>query len=170
MTILSSGERDRLDTALRDVASAAGIDPAGAVLLRYTMNAVYKLPAANLVLRIAPVANRLTVHRVTKIAHRLAELDLPTVRLAPGLQEPIETSGWAATAWTTSRRSPGNVTGKPNLPVRCWHSTRSTISDSRSHNGIPSAARSLASSRRGSSGRRTRHLKTWAADQVGLEP
>ncbi|MEU4293204.1 aminoglycoside phosphotransferase family protein [Kribbella sp. NPDC026596] len=100
MTILSCDERDRLDAALHEVAAKAGIDPTDARLLRYTMNAVFYAPAADVVLRIAPADNVREVRQVAAVATRLAELDLPTVRLAPGFEEPIETSAWAATAWT----------------------------------------------------------------------
>lgn len=170
VTTLSSGERDRLDTALRDIAGAAGIDPAGAVLLRYTMNAVYKLPAANLVLRIAPAANRSTVRRVTKIAHRLAELDLPTARLAPGVPEPIETPNWAATAWTYLPQIPGQRHRQAELaqPLLAIHSLHDLgfplpqwdpVSRAQSRLEIAAAAQD----------EELDHLQTWAKGKVGLD-
>ncbi|WP_406048329.1 aminoglycoside phosphotransferase family protein [Kribbella sp. NBC_00889] len=170
MTTLSSGERDRLDTALRDIAGAAGIDPAGAVLLRYTMNAVYKLPAASLVLRIAPAANRSTVHRVTKIAHRLAELGLPTVRLAPGLEQPIETPDWTATAWTYLPQIPGQRHRQAELahPLLAFHSLNDL--------GFPlpqwdpiSRAQSRLETAAAARGDQLIYLQTWAASQVRLD-
>lgn len=100
VTTLSCGERDRLNTALHEIAAAAGIDPTGARLLRYTMNAVFYVPAADVVLRIAPADHVGEVRQTAAVASRFAELNLPTVRLAPGLREPIETSAWMATAWT----------------------------------------------------------------------
>lgn len=169
MTTLSSGERDRLDTALRDIARVAGIDPAGAVLLRYTMNAVYKLPAANLVLRVAPVANRLTVHRVTRIALRLAELDLPTVRLAPGLQEPIETSGWAATAWTYLPQISGQRHRQAELarPLLAFHSLNDLGFSLPQWDPISRAQSRLETAAAARDGDLD-YLQTWASDQVGL--
>ncbi|WP_329484200.1 aminoglycoside phosphotransferase family protein [Kribbella sp. NBC_01484] len=170
MTTLSSGEHDRLDTALRDIASAAGLDPAGAVLLRYTMNAVYKLPAANLVLRIAPAANRSTVYRVTKIAHRLAELDLPTVRLAPGLQEPIETPDWAATAWTYLQQIPGKRHRQAELarPLLAFHSLNDLGFPLPQWDPISRAQSRLETAAAARDGE-LEYLQTWASGQVGLD-
>lgn len=68
--------------------------------MRYTMNAVFYAPAADLVLRIAPADHAPEVRQAAAVATRFAELGLPTVRLAPAFMEPIETSAWAATAWT----------------------------------------------------------------------
>ncbi|MFI5696463.1 phosphotransferase family protein [Kribbella sp. NPDC051586] len=100
VTTLSGDERDRLGTALHEIAATTGIDPSGARLLRYTMNAVFYVPAADVVLRIAPADHLGEVRQTAAVATRFAELDLPTVRLAPGLKEPIATPAWAATAWT----------------------------------------------------------------------
>ncbi|MEU4607512.1 aminoglycoside phosphotransferase family protein [Kribbella sp. NPDC023972] len=170
VTTLSSGERDRLDTALHDIANAAGIDPAGAILLRYTMNAVYKLPSANLVLRIAPAAKRSTVRRVTKIAHRLAELDMPTARLAPELQEPIETPNWTASAWTYLPQVPGRRHSPAELaePLLAFHSLHGL--------GFPiphwdpiSRAQCRLENAAAAQDDDLGYLRTWAVGLVGLE-
>lgn len=170
VTTLSSGERDRLDTALRDIASAAGIDPAGAVLLRYTMNAVYRLPEANLVLRIAPATNRSIVHRVAKTASRLAELDLPTVRLAPELHEPIETPDWAATAWTYLPQIQGQRHRQAELarPLLAFHSLNGLGFPLPHWNPIGRSESRLETAA-AAQGEDLNYLQTWAAGQVGLE-
>nr|WP_238356662.1 phosphotransferase [Kribbella italica] len=72
------------------------------------MNAVYYLPAAKVVLRIAPATKSAAVSRVARVATRLADLDQPTARLAIGMDKSIETPGWAATAWTYLEQTPGH--------------------------------------------------------------
>jgi aminoglycoside phosphotransferase (APT) family kinase protein len=170
VTTLSSGERDRLETALRDIATAAGIDPASATLLRYTMNAVYQLPAADLVLRIAPATNRSTVRRVAKVAHRLAELDQPTARLAPELQEPIETPDWAATAWIYLPQIPGHrhTTAELAQPLLALHSLHDLGFELPQWDPI-SRAQSRLEKAASAAGQDLSYLRTWAKDQVGLE-
>ncbi|WP_432887824.1 phosphotransferase family protein [Kribbella sp. CA-245084] len=124
MTTLSRDERDRLDTALYEIAAAAGIDPTGARLLRYTMNAVFYVPAADVVLRIAPADHLDEVRQTAAVATRFAELDLPTVRLAPTLRKPIETPTWTATAWTYLAQPAGHRHQLVDLatPLRSIHS------------------------------------------------
>jgi aminoglycoside phosphotransferase (APT) family kinase protein len=100
VTSLSYSERDRLSAALDEIAATADINTNGACLMRYTMNAVFHLPAEDMVLRIAPVGHISTVRQTAAVAAQLAVLDLPTVRLAPGFTEPIASRAWAATAWT----------------------------------------------------------------------
>lgn len=99
-TKLSESEGARLRSALTELCRQAGIDPAGAQLIRYTMNAVYLLPAGDVVVRMAtgPQAAERTA-RVAAVAEFFATLDLPTVRLAPGIHQPIHLENWSATVW-----------------------------------------------------------------------
>jgi hypothetical protein len=99
-TRLSDGERVQLEVALAAVCRRAGIDPAGAGLVRYTMNAVYVLPAAGVVVRMAigPQAEA-RVRRVVRIAAAFAGLGLPTVRTASGVTGPVHADGWWASVW-----------------------------------------------------------------------
>lgn len=53
-TKLSDSERTRLESALAAVCSQAGLDYGDAVLVRYTMNAVYRLDAEGVVVRMVP--------------------------------------------------------------------------------------------------------------------
>ncbi len=169
VTNLSSSERHRLDTALHETAQAAGIDPTGAELLRYTMNAVYRLPAEHIVLRIAPAARVEVVRRVAQIGARLAELDLPTVRLAPGQQKAIETPHWAATAWTYLPQPPGHRHEQVELarPLRSLHNLQDL--------GFPlpewdpiSRAESRVEAAAAAQGKDLRYLQDWATDRVGI--
>lgn len=92
--------RDKLDAALGDVCEQAGLDPAGAELLRFTNNAVFALAAAPVVVRI--VASKTLRHRVAKVvgvAEHFARHDVPAVRLYPGIEQPLTAGAQVATLW-----------------------------------------------------------------------
>ncbi len=93
-----SGER--LAEALTGVCAAAGLDPAGATLIKCTANAVFRLAGAPVVVRIG--ASTALNHRVEKVVHVatwLAEHDVPAVRLLPGVPQPVTYDGYVATVW-----------------------------------------------------------------------
>ncbi|MFD8316271.1 phosphotransferase family protein [Kitasatospora purpeofusca] len=90
----------RLATVLDQTCRTVGLDPAGAVLLRGHTNAVYHLPAARVVLKIARLGTPPeSVRRTTALVVWLTGLDFPTVGLHP-VQQPIEADGHLATVWT----------------------------------------------------------------------
>jgi aminoglycoside phosphotransferase (APT) family kinase protein len=93
-----SGER--LAEALAGVCAAAGLDPAGATLIKCTANAVFRLSSAPVVVRIgASTALRHRVEKVVHVATWLAEHDVPAVRLLPGVPQPVQYDGYVATVW-----------------------------------------------------------------------
>ena len=71
------------------------------MLVRYTMNAVFRLDRAGVVIRMAagPDGVARTQH-VVRVATALAALDAPTVQLAPGIEQPVSIPDWSATVWT----------------------------------------------------------------------
>jgi hypothetical protein len=84
----------------RAAARAARLPAAGARLLKFTNNAVVLLPAAGAVVRIAgsgPVRRR--VPTVVAAARWLESLDLPAVRLHPGVPQPLRVAGHLVTVW-----------------------------------------------------------------------
>jgi hypothetical protein len=123
-TNLSDIERGRLATALTAVCRQIEVDPAGAELIRYTMNAVYRLDEAGVVIRMTtgPGASAL-VTRVAEVAAAFADLDLPTTRLAPGIRQPVHADGWSATVWTLLPQPPGHRFAPLDLaaPLRAIH-------------------------------------------------
>jgi aminoglycoside phosphotransferase len=77
-----------------------GLDPTGAHLIKFTINAVVALPEAGAVLRIAGSApTRARLPAVIAAARWFAEHDLPTVRLWPDLEQPLNVDGHRATVW-----------------------------------------------------------------------
>jgi aminoglycoside phosphotransferase (APT) family kinase protein len=100
---------DKLASVLAAVCAAADLDPAGATLLRFTTNAVFRLAAQPVVIRIAGSwALRHRVAKVVRVANWLAEHDFPAVRLLPGVTQPVQVGEYLATVWaevpTGSRR------------------------------------------------------------------
>ncbi|MPY79054.1 MAG: phosphotransferase [Actinophytocola sp.] len=92
--------REKLDAALADVCGQAGLDPAGAELLRFTNNAVYLLASAPVVVRI--VGSETLRHRVAKavaVAEHFERHDVPAVRLYPGIEQPVSAGEHVATVW-----------------------------------------------------------------------
>lgn len=78
----------------------AGLSAAGASLLRLGENAVFRLAADPVVVRIGRAAERLDEHaRTVAVARWLAEVDYPAVRLGPGVRQPAVVDGRVVTFW-----------------------------------------------------------------------
>lgn len=85
--------RESLSPVLRAVCEHAGLDPDGAVLVRFVNNAVFRLASAPVVVRIATVpALRHRAHTAAAVARWFAEHDVPAVRLLAGVEQPWSTS------------------------------------------------------------------------------
>ncbi|SNQ51449.1 Phosphotransferase family protein [Frankia canadensis] len=97
--------------ALGEICARAGLDDADAVLVKRTVNAVYRLPRAGAIVRItgsAAMAHR--VAKVVRVARWLAERDVPAVRLMPGVAAPVEAAGRVATVWVDATPLGGPAT------------------------------------------------------------
>lgn len=95
--------RDRVHEVLAALCEEAGIGSGaadGAELIKFTNNAVYRLPRVGLVVRIAgsaTVADRVSV--VVQAARWLAQHDAPAVRLVEEIPQPVRAKGATATFW-----------------------------------------------------------------------
>lgn len=95
--------RDRVHEVLAALCEEAGIGSRAAQdaeLIKFTNNAVYRLPGAGLVVRIAgsaTVAERVPV--VIEAARWLARHDAPAVRLVEEIPQPVRAAGATATFW-----------------------------------------------------------------------
>ncbi|SDC78564.1 phosphotransferase enzyme family protein [Actinokineospora iranica] len=92
--------RENLRAALAAVCAETGLDHAGASLLRFTNNAVFRLAHDPVVVRIVgSVSLRHRVRKVVRVARWFAEQDVPAVRLVEGLEQPVFVGDYAATVW-----------------------------------------------------------------------
>ncbi|MET8149090.1 phosphotransferase enzyme family protein [Actinoplanes sp. NPDC049668] len=90
---------ERLRTALEGVEAITGIDVTGAQLIKFTNNAVYTLPHAHVVVRIAASATMTAqVEKIIKVARWLDDGGVPAVRLLD-LDQPLVIDGLNITLW-----------------------------------------------------------------------
>lgn len=100
-TTLTPQTDAHLRAGLHEVCSRAGLDSTGADLIKYTINAVYRLATTAAVVRLGHGQHAATrAGKVVQVAKAFAALDMPTVRLLPDIPQPIATNGWVATFWT----------------------------------------------------------------------
>jgi hypothetical protein len=105
------------------VGRLTGLPTADAELLKFTNNAVVRLPRAGAVLRIAGSQEvRAKVPVVLATARWLEALRLPAVRLLPDVPQPIEAAGHLATMWRAVEHGETDVSGDALATVlREWH-------------------------------------------------
>ncbi|CUU57715.1 Phosphotransferase enzyme family protein [Parafrankia irregularis] len=86
--------------ALHRVCASVGIDDRDAEPIKLTVNAVYRLPHAAAIVRIATSsAMHHRVEKVVQVAHWLADHGMPAVRLLPGVPAPVRVDDYVATIW-----------------------------------------------------------------------
>lgn len=91
---------ERIRALVRAIAEPTGLDDTDAVLIKFTNNAVVRLPRSGAVIRIAGSAiTRQRVPGVIAAAELFAAYQIPAVRLLPGLDQPIRQDGHLATVW-----------------------------------------------------------------------
>lgn len=98
-TALPTRTEDELRDRLTDVCRHVGISADTATLIKYTMNAVFRV--GDYVVRLARGDDaQALAQRTTVIAAELARRDVPTIRLATELAPaPVHTEDWVATFW-----------------------------------------------------------------------
>jgi hypothetical protein len=95
---------------LERIVIGLGADASDAKLLRLTNNAVFALPAAGLVVRIIRSHQlHARVHKVAALGGWFAAADGPTIRLTPGLDQPVADGGVLATIWEYVPPTPPSV-------------------------------------------------------------
>ncbi|KZM72993.1 hypothetical protein AWN90_30130 [Nocardia terpenica] len=96
---------------LREACRRVGLDPSGARLVKFTSNAVYELVSAPVIVRIpgSEVVDR-RVPKVISVARWLADEQVPAVRLAEDLPQPLTVDGRRITFWhKVISREPGST-------------------------------------------------------------
>lgn len=92
---------EAMTRAMREIAGGLDVPTDDAQLLRLTNNAVFALPESGLVIRIARTHRlRGRVQKVVQLARWFAELEAPTIRLAPGVTQPVAVGDLVASVWT----------------------------------------------------------------------
>ncbi len=110
-----TSEDDRL-SQLVTACAHAGIDPTGAALLRYHVNAVYHLPHAGAVARLSPVKRLDQARRGVEVTRWLINEGLPAT--APlDVQQPIATNDCVVTFWRYYDQTGRSLPPPPKLAV-----------------------------------------------------
>ncbi len=92
--------RNKLNAILAALGRLADLDVGDAQLIKFTNNAVFRLPRAPVVVRIAGSATmRSRVLKVVQVARWLAEQDVPAGRLLPDVPQPLNVHGELITLW-----------------------------------------------------------------------
>jgi|GEM_PF-526492 len=104
---------ERSRRALATICAAVGLDCSDAVPVKLTVNAVYRLPSAGVIVRIArsPALTH-RVETVVTVARWLAQQEIPAVRLLPGVPAPVRADGVVGTLWVDASR-PGRLGRAP---------------------------------------------------------
>lgn len=103
----------RLDAVLTGVAKLAGFDAGDARLIKFTNSAVFDLPSAGVVVKVAGsklVTDR--IPRVLDVVRWLQSHDFPAVRPLEGIAQPVHSLGHAATVWVRVAPSGPAPTGQ----------------------------------------------------------
>lgn len=106
---MSNASGAKLSAILRSACLAAGLDPAGAKLLRMSENAIYRLPGGTVV-RISRPGQQAAAAREVAVARWLEAAGVDAVQVAPGIEQPVEIEGRAVTFW---RELPPHHHGTP---------------------------------------------------------
>ncbi|MET7706967.1 aminoglycoside phosphotransferase family protein [Micromonospora sp. NPDC005413] len=124
-----------MTAAMRDIAATLDVPADDAQLLRLTNNAVFALPRAGIVIRIARTHQlRDRVTKVVQLGRWFAEIDAPTIRLARDVEQPIEVGELVASVWQFVPPHPPALTvedlgtvlrkfhalGVPPFPLPIW--------------------------------------------------
>jgi aminoglycoside phosphotransferase (APT) family kinase protein len=89
---------------LLEACRAAGLDATGAELLRLGSNAVYRLAAAPVVVRIAADGEVLEqMGRAVQVARWLEAESFPAVRVVAGIDQPLSVGGRVVTFWENAQ-------------------------------------------------------------------
>ncbi len=121
-TRLTATRAEELSAGLRAACRFGGFDPTRAELIKYTVNAVYRLPAAGVVVRLADDPGAVErAQRVVGTARWLAGHRVPAVRLVEGIAQPVTVGLCAATFWVEHGDHGGHRARDLAGPLRALH-------------------------------------------------
>ncbi|GAA3421304.1 hypothetical protein GCM10018952_67460 [Streptosporangium vulgare] len=90
--------RDATLNALLTACRRARIDASGAELIRFSENAIYRLPKG-VVARVPREGRLQTAAKEVRVARWLETVGVPAVQVVPDLDQPVEADGRAVTFW-----------------------------------------------------------------------
>ncbi|PZF97458.1 aminoglycoside phosphotransferase family protein [Micromonospora endophytica] len=137
---------EAMTDAMRQIAAQLSVPTGDVRLLQLTNNAVFALPEANLVIRIART-HRLhdRVTKVIDLARWFAEINAPAIRLAAAAQEPMVVGDLSASVWTyVPPTSPAPTVADLGQVLREFHSLPTPPIDLPQWDPIGDARRRLA--------------------------
>lgn len=86
--------------SMHQIAEQLSLNASNAELLRLTNNAVFALPGADVVIRVTrSYGLHERVRKVARLGDWFAEINAPTIRLVPGITQPVEYERLLATVW-----------------------------------------------------------------------
>ncbi|MFF0494220.1 phosphotransferase family protein [Nocardia sp. NPDC004068] len=95
---MSEIAEDALAEVLRNACLSAGFDPSDADLMRIGENAIYRLPGG-IVVRISRPRQEVAASREVAVARWMEGAGVEAVRVAPGIEQPMDVDGRAVTFW-----------------------------------------------------------------------
>lgn len=95
--------------ALQAACSAAGINAAGATLIRASENTLYRLPGG-IVARVSRPGQQAVAAKEAAVSRWLDSIEFPVIQLVAGVDQPVNADGRAVTFW---RELPSHVFGSP---------------------------------------------------------
>ncbi|WP_084535934.1 aminoglycoside phosphotransferase family protein [Nocardia yamanashiensis] len=121
-TDMDAGRIEELHHAVESSCARAGLNPAGAQLIKYTVNAVFRLPTEGVVVRIASGADAADrTRRTVATARWLHDRRAPIGPLLDG-DQPIDIDGWHwATFWQELDRAPAWSPAELAAPLITLH-------------------------------------------------
>jgi hypothetical protein len=127
MTQLTPTAADRLAEGLAGVCRASGIALREPTLIKFTMNAVYRV--GDFVVRLSEGADaRTRSHRLISYVRALSTVGAPIVSLADDIPQPVTFGPWTATIWLwlTPRSAAAHAIDLAE-PLRAFHDTAADL-------------------------------------------
>ncbi|QNE18296.1 aminoglycoside phosphotransferase family protein [Kribbella qitaiheensis] len=120
---------DTTQQVLANVCCQAGLDPAGAILLRHQTNAVYLVPSSQIVVKIARPAERPEdLNRTLALVRWMVSRGILTVPPSHH-EQPLESAGCLATFWPyiPQQDQPRVTAGDLGEPLKALHTLTSAL-------------------------------------------
>ncbi len=150
-TIISPGRAAELHAAVIEACNQMGVDPFGAELIKYTVNAVYTL-SAPIVVRVGSGGiGHYRGARLIETADWLTKHDAPTIRLVEG-QQPVCVGDFTVTFWHKVHRRVRWTASDLAQPLRALHQLPTDDADLPGWDPFETARHRLAAADSGISG------------------